>query len=128
VARDRRRGAALARHKRFLQRLVFNFGDEVFGDLKMNVGFQQGQPNLTESIIDISLRDTAMTPEVLEDVLKFIGKLREHDYVPLAAACLPAAGADGSTVKFHRVSIFLPFTFAVKMTVYVFGTKFCVNS
>ena len=48
----------------------------------MNVGFQQGQPNLTESVVNISLRDSAMTPEVLEDVLKFIGKLGEHDYVP----------------------------------------------
>src|ERR1700719_259787 len=94
----------------------------------MNVSFQQGQPNLSESVVNISLRDSAMTPEVLEDVLKFVGKLGEHDYVPRAAACLPTAGADGSTVKFHRVSIFLPFTLAVKMTVYVLGTRFCLNS
>ena len=57
------------------QRLAFNFGDEVFRDLKMNVGFQQGQPNLPQSVVNVSLRDGAMTPEVLEDVLKFVGKL-----------------------------------------------------
>ena len=33
----------------------------------------------------------------------------------------------GSTVKAQRVSTFLPFTFAVKMTVYIFGSNFWVN-
>src|SRR5262249_34582890 len=30
----------------------------------------------------------------------------------------------GSTVKSHRVCNFLPFTFAVRITVYIFGTNF----
>ena len=55
------------------QRLALNFGDEVFRDLKMNVGLQQSQANLTKSVVNISLRDAAMTPEVLEDVLKLVG-------------------------------------------------------
>ena len=55
------------------QRLALNSGDEVLGDLKMNVRFQQSQANLPERIIDVSLRDGAMAPEVLEYVLKLVG-------------------------------------------------------
>jgi hypothetical protein len=55
------------------QRLALNSGNEVLGDLKMNVRFQQSQTNLPERIIDVSLRDGAMAPEVLEYVLKLVG-------------------------------------------------------
>ena len=35
-----------------------------------------------------------------------------------------ATGPAGSTEKFQRVSTFFPFTFAVRITVYIFGTNF----
>ena len=41
----------------------------------MDVGLQQRQTNLPQGVIDICLRDGPMTAEILEDVLKFVGKL-----------------------------------------------------
>ena len=57
------------------QRLTLYLGDEVFGDLKMYVGFQQSQANLPQSVVNVCLRDGAMTPKVLEDVLELIREL-----------------------------------------------------
>jgi hypothetical protein len=39
----------------------------------MNVGLQQSQPNLAQCVVNISLRDAAVTPEILEYVLKLVG-------------------------------------------------------
>jgi len=57
------------------ERLAFYSADEIFRDLKMDVGFQQGQANLSQSVVNVCLRNGPMTPEVFEYVLEFVGKL-----------------------------------------------------
>ena len=54
------------------ERPTFNPRDEILGNLKVNVGFEQRQSYLAQCIIDVALRDRAMTPEVFENILKFI--------------------------------------------------------
>ena len=54
------------------ERPVLDSRDEILGNLKVNVGFQQCQPNLAQRVIDVALRDRAMTPEVFKNILKLI--------------------------------------------------------
>src|SRR5208283_1006181 len=110
------------------QSLRLDLGDKLLRNLVMNVRLKQRQANLSQRVVYVCLRDRAVTPEILKNILKFVGKLREHGYAPLTAACFPAAGTVESTVKSQRVSTFCPSAVAVKMTVYVLGTRFCVNS
>ncbi len=41
----------------------------------MDVGLKQRQANLPQGVVDVRLRDSPMTAEILEDVLEFVGKL-----------------------------------------------------
>jgi hypothetical protein len=57
---------------------------------------------------------------------ELIAKLSKHGcrIGPDCRYRLVATGPARSTVKSHRVSTFLPFTFAVRITVYIFGSNF----
>ena len=41
----------------------------------MNVSLEQRQAHLPQSVIDVGLRDGSVTPEILEYILQFVGKL-----------------------------------------------------
>ena len=62
----------------FAHRLLFDPANEFFRDLKINVGFEQSQPDLAQSAVDVRLADRPVTAQILEDVLKFIAELRKH--------------------------------------------------
>jgi len=62
----------------FAEGFFFYPGDEVFGDLVVDVGVEQGQPDFAEGIGDVLFADASLTAKVLEYVLKFIRKPAEH--------------------------------------------------
>lgn len=58
--------------------LFLDLGDEILGDRKLDVGFQQGQADFAERGRDIFLTQLAMAAELFEDAFEIVGKLIEH--------------------------------------------------
>src|SRR5262252_2596541 len=65
----------------FSKRLLFNAGDEFFGDLKIDIGFEQSQSHLSQRGVDVRFADRAVSTQVSEDILKFVGELRKHNQI-----------------------------------------------
>ena len=106
------------------QRFFFDARDEILGDLKINIRFQQREPHLPHRIIDVRLADRAMPAQILEDVLKLIAELRKHNEIsvppaplifsssslapeqagPPAAAVLMAGPMQSAAERFHHRS------------------------
>src|SRR5205085_11025032 len=63
----------------FAERFFFDPDDEFFGYFKINIGFEQSQPHLTERGIDIDFADRSVTAKILEDLLQFVAQLRKHN-------------------------------------------------
>src|SRR2546421_10055058 len=68
-----------AAQDRFAQRLVFHARDEIFRDLKIDIRFEQREPDLAQRGIDVLLADFSATAEILENLLQLIAQLRKHD-------------------------------------------------
>src|SRR4029077_20870969 len=66
--------------------------DEPFRDLKIDIGFEQCQSNLTQRVVDVGLADLSMPTPVLENVLEPVAELRKHDVSPVGNARASRAG------------------------------------
>ena|SRR5205823_4778344 len=65
----------------FLAQSFFLYaGDKTFRDLEIDIRFEQREAHLPQRVVNVRLADRAVTAQVLEDVLKLIAELREHDY------------------------------------------------
>src|SRR4051812_25338819 len=74
------------------ERLFPNSSDELLGNLKIHICFQQSEAHLTERVIDVGLADRAVTAKVLKDVLKLIAELRKHNSLGPGSARASRAG------------------------------------
>src|SRR5438093_13290904 len=72
-------GRNAAKHT-FAERFLFYASNEFSGDLKINIRFEQRHPNLAQCSVDIRFTANAMSTTVFENLLKFIAKLRKHEY------------------------------------------------
>ena len=68
-----------ASEHRFAKRFFFDSGDEFFGDVKIDIGFEQRETDLAQRSINIFLADLSVTAEILENLLQPIAQLRKHD-------------------------------------------------
>src|SRR4029450_8444271 len=71
-------GCNAAEHS-FSKRSFFNTPNESFGDLKIDISFEQSQPHMAQCGIDVRFADRAMTTQLFANVLKFVRKLGKHD-------------------------------------------------
>src|SRR5581483_3614630 len=68
--------------------LGFDAFDEIAGDLEIDIGLQQGEPDLAQGISDIGLGNFAEAAQVLEGILEFAAQRVEHTwYVRPHGAC-----------------------------------------
>src|SRR5207302_8234238 len=58
--------------------LFLDAGDDTLNDAKVDVGFEQGQADLPQDLVDLWLTERAAAAEVLEDRVEAIGKCVEH--------------------------------------------------
>ena len=68
-----------ASEHRFAKRFFFDSGDEFFGDVKIDIGFEQRETNLAQRGIDVLLVDFSVTAEILKDLLQLVAQLRKHE-------------------------------------------------
>ena len=54
------------------QRALLHPIDELPGDVEVNVGVEQGVPNLARRLVDVALRHPPAAPEVPEDLLESV--------------------------------------------------------
>ncbi len=59
----------------FAERFLFDARDEIFCDLKIDIGFEQGEPNLPQRIVDVRFGNGAMAAQIFEDFLQLIAEL-----------------------------------------------------
>ena len=76
-------------------RPLANATDEVLGDVEVDVGFQQGEADLAQDIVDVRLGQLAAAAEATEDPVESIGQCLEHGGVRVAAS---PVGQDGGAV------------------------------
>ena len=62
----------------FAEGFFFDAGDEVLGDLVVDVGIQKREANFSHGLGDVGFGDVALAAEVFENVLEFVGKAIEH--------------------------------------------------
>jgi len=62
----------------FAQRLGLDPCDEVLGHLVVDISFQQRHADGAHGVGDVRFGDRAVTAQIFEDVLEFIGELTEH--------------------------------------------------
>src|SRR5205823_6546689 len=65
----------------FAERLFFYAPDEIFGDLKIDIGFEQRKSDLPKRSVDVLFADFSVTAEIFENLLQFIAKLRKHGII-----------------------------------------------
>gem|GEM_PF-6377551 len=75
------RGEAL--HHLLAHGAVLDLGDELLGDLVVDVGFQQGQAHLSQGLGDVALRELAVALEPLESQGQPIAEVVKHDWSSL---------------------------------------------
>src|SRR5437763_694094 len=86
----------------FLAQSFFLYaGDKTFRDLEIDIRFEQREAHLPQRVVNVRLADRAVTAQVLEDVLKLIAELREHDYS--FALCTKIPGSARVSRVGHRV-------------------------
>ena len=61
--------------------LLLNFGDEILGDGEIDIRLEQRHPNFTHGGFDIVLGDLALITQTIEDALKFVAKILEHELI-----------------------------------------------
>src|SRR5919204_3772838 len=141
----------------FSKRLFFDTCNELFGDLKIDISFEQSQPHLTQRGVDVRFADRAVSPQLFENILKFVGELGKHNrdcafrvmkrgfsnseafgvnkspLLETAAYFLGVAigevplAAPSSIPKVQCVSTFFPWDFALIITLHDFSCNFCVT-
>ena len=52
--------------------------DEFLSDLKIDIGFEQGEPNLAQRGVNVFFADFSVTAKILKDLLQFVAQLRKH--------------------------------------------------
>ena len=60
------------------KRLLLHADDELLGDLKIDVGVEQGHAHLAQRLGDVGFADLAEAPEVAEGLLEFIAERVKH--------------------------------------------------
>ena len=60
------------------QGLLFDSYYKILRHLEVDICIQQGESNFAEGVCDIRLTDLALTTEIFENVLKFIGESGKH--------------------------------------------------
>src|SRR4030095_1188558 len=70
----------------FAKRFFFDACNESFGDLKLDITLEQSQPHMAQRGIDVRFTDRAVSTQLLENILKFVRKLGEHDGKKLGGA------------------------------------------
>src|SRR5437660_5943389 len=68
-----------ASEHRFAKRFFFDSGNEFFGDVKIDIGFEQRETDLAQRRIDVLLADFSVTAETLKDLLQLVAQLRKHE-------------------------------------------------
>lgn len=141
----------------FSKRFLFNACNEFFGDLKIDVGFEQSQAHLPQGCVDVRFADRAVSTQLFEDVLKFVRELGEHadKKLNVAAHNLRMADAFCAMASAHPrdrarlffrgrygrsrpcrtffdsesqcASTFFPWDFALIITLQDFSCNFCVT-
>src|ERR1043166_7799055 len=56
--------------------------DEITDHLKIDIGIQQGQPDFTQGIADVGLRNLAQAAQVSERILQLAAQYIEHNLQP----------------------------------------------
>ncbi len=64
---------------RLAERPLADAGDEVADDREVDVGFEQGEPDLAHRTRDRLLVERPLLPEVAESALQLVGQAVEHD-------------------------------------------------
>jgi hypothetical protein len=62
----------------FAKGLFLDLGYEILRNLEVDIGIEQGEPNLSECVGDIRFADLALAAEVFENILKFIRESAKH--------------------------------------------------
>jgi hypothetical protein len=62
----------------FAKGLLLDLGYEILRNLEVDIGIEQGEPNLSECVGDIRFADLALAAEVFENILKFIRESAKH--------------------------------------------------
>jgi len=52
--------------------------DQVFDDIEVNVGLEQGDADFAQGLLHVLLGDGALAAEVLEGALQFFGEILKH--------------------------------------------------
>ena len=60
------------------ERLFLDVLDEVADDLDVDVGLEQGEPDLAQRLFDIALGDPALAPELFENAVEAIAQRVKH--------------------------------------------------
>ena len=60
-----------------------NVLDQVVDDLQVDVGFEQRDADLAQSLGDVFFSERALAAKVLEDALQFVGKVLKHGLRPV---------------------------------------------
>ena len=60
------------------ERFLLHAGDELLGDLEINVRIEQGHAHLAQRLGDVGFADFAESPEVAEGLLEFIAERVKH--------------------------------------------------
>ena len=62
----------------FAKGLLLDLGYEILRNLEVDIGIEQGEPNLSERVRDIRFADLTLAAEVFENILKFIRESTKH--------------------------------------------------
>src|SRR6185437_2027617 len=58
-----------------------NLGDEIVGDTKVHVAFEQGFTNFGEGGVEVLFGELALTAKIFESALEFFGECFEHFFL-----------------------------------------------
>ena len=62
----------------FAERLILHAGDELLGDLEIDIRIEQRHAHLAQRLGDVRFADLAEAPQVSEGLLKFIAESVKH--------------------------------------------------
>jgi hypothetical protein len=65
------------------QRPLFDIGNELFDDPKVDIRFEERQAHLAQTFLDIALGQLAVALELLEDAVKLVGQVFKHTLAPI---------------------------------------------
>src|SRR6266513_5649643 len=99
----------------FPERFFFDAGNEFFGDLKIDISFEQSQPHLAQCSVDVRFADRAVSTQLFEYVLQFVAELRKHglnvslelDWGAQAASLFFSAACRKALARYYATNVMM---------------------